>query len=538
LPFARDLLTRAASRPEFGEALRRSPAAATEFVALVSTPRKAAFRGGSILAELHDTGLLTAMIPEFLPVVGRVHHDVYHVFTVDVHSVAAVDFLRALARGEFSEEHPLASSLAKGVPNSPILYLSTLLHDIGKDLGGRDHSRRGADLAALIFARLGLSPGDIDDACSLILQHLTMYRAAARRDLEDPATISEFAESVHGREGLRHLFLLTVADLSTTSPTSMTKWKRHMLDGLFRATDELLSRPTSTRSVDEDAVDEAKRLLAVRAAVRTRWSSSDDATFLDDYLASMPHGYLLSNGPAEIAWHARVALHAQESVVTAELVTSQGQDVASLCVVTGHPVGAPLCVVAKDRPGLLASIAAAITASGFDIHAAQVHSRQCPEERIQAVDLFWVTSRDRIEDLDEALPALRSRLERVITGSVAATDLVKNARRTRFSDRPIPAVPTEVTVDNGVSATHTVVEIVTKDRPGLLFTLAKAFHELDLTISVAKINTEGTRALDVFYVTDVNGNKVEGPFRGDHVRGAVLSALSATPRPGQSASAP
>jgi [protein-PII] uridylyltransferase len=154
------------------------------------------------------------------------------------------------------------------------------------------------------------------------------------------------------------------------------------------------------------------------------------------------------------------------------------------------------------------------------------------------VDLFWVTSRDRIEDLDEALPALRSRLERVITGSVAATDLVKNARRTRFSDRPIPAVPTEVTVDNGVSATHTVVEIVTKDRPGLLFTLAKAFHELDLTISVAKINTEGTRALDVFYVTDVNGNKVEGPFRGDHVRGAVLSALSATPRPGQSASAP
>jgi [protein-PII] uridylyltransferase len=223
-------------------------------------------------------------------------------------------------------------------------------------------------------------------------------------------------------------------------------------------------------------------------------------------------------------------------VVTAEIVTSRGQDVAELCVVTGHPVGAPLCVVAKDRPGLLASIAAAITASGFDIHAAQVHSRQCPEDRMQAVDLFWVTTREQVEDLDEALSALQTRLERVITGNVAATDLVKNARRTRFSDRPIPAVPTEVTVDNGVSATHTVVEVVTKDRPGLLFTLAKTFHELDLTISVAKINTEGTRVLDVFYVTDVNGNKVEGPSRGDHVRRAVLSALSVAPRQMQSAS--
>ena len=334
-----------------------------------------------------------------------------------------------------------------------------------------------------------------------------MYRAAARRDLEDPATIAEFAQIVRGREGLRHLFLLTVADLSTTSPTSMTKWKRHMLDDLFRVTDQVLSRPSSAMTVEGEAAADSTRLSGVHTAVRAHWAGSEGA-FIEEFLSSMPLGYLLSNTPEEIAWHARIAERAQTSVVTAEIVPSQREDVAALCVVTGDRAENPLCVIAKDRPGLLASIAAAITANGFDVHAAQVHTRRLSEGRVQAMDLFWVTARDRVEDLEEALVTLRRDLERVITGTVAASDLVRNAHRTRFTDRPIPAVATEVVVDNGVSATHTIIEVVTKDRPGLLFTLARTFHELDLTISVAKINTEGTRVLDVFYVTDLNGDKL------------------------------
>jgi [protein-PII] uridylyltransferase len=363
LPFARDLVVRAASKAEFCEALRRSPEAARRFVELVSTSRKSAFRNGSVLTELHDTGLLTAMIPELLPVVGRVHHDVYHVYTVDVHSVAAVDFLRALARGELAEEHPLASSIAADVTRPEVLCLATLLHDIGKDFGGRDHCQRGADLAAEILPRLGFPPRDVADVCNLILQHLVMYRAAARRDLEDPATISEFAQIVHGREGLRHLFLLTVADLSTTSPTSMTKWKRHMLDDLFRVTDEVLSRPYSAEAVEHDAVADSTRLSGVRAAVHAYWKSTEDAAFLDEYLNSMPQGYLLSSNPEAIAWHARVARRAHESVIVAEIVPSRRKDVTALCVATGDRVVDPLCVIAKDQPGLLASIAAAITAA-------------------------------------------------------------------------------------------------------------------------------------------------------------------------------
>jgi [protein-PII] uridylyltransferase len=142
------------------------------------------------------------------------------------------------------------------------------------------------------------------------------------------------------------------------------------------------------------------------------------------------------------------------------------------------------------------------------------------------MDLFWVTSRAPIDDLDSALEKLRVDLEKVITGAIAPGDLLQK-RRSRFSDRPVPAVATEVTVDNQSSATHTVVEVIARDRPGLLFTLARTLHELDLNIGVAKINTEGARVLDVFHVTDLDRRKLDVSKRGDGVRRALLSALNA-----------
>lgn len=516
LPFARDAIVRATSTSEFCEALRGSPEAADLFVQLVANPQKSRFRTGSILAELHDVGLLVAMIPEFLPVVGRVHHDVYHVYTVDVHSVAAVDRLRALARGELHAQQPLASRLAAEVTRPELLYLATLLHDVGKAIGGRDHSQRGAEMAKLILARLGLSERDIDDACHLILQHLVMYRVAARRNLEDPATVSEFAQAVRGPEGLRHLFLLTVADLSTTSPTSMTKWKSHMLDDLFLSTDRLLANATTPS---------ASLVAAIKATVESFWGEADDKGFLRDYLDSMPEGYLLSNGPTEIASHARIAQRGQQTTVTAEMVPSRRTEVAELCVVTGDRFNDRLCVVTPDRPGLLASISAAIGANGFDVHAAQVHSRRRFDGSVQAVDLFWITARHEVDDgVDLALEKLEQDLRDVLTGVITPETLMSK-RRSRSSERPVPAVSTQVTLDNATSANHTLVEVVTRDRPGLLFTLSRAFHTLGLTIGVAKINTEGTRAIDVFYVSELDGTKVEQPPRMARVREALLAEL-------------
>ena len=526
LPFARDVIIRVTSTPEFCAALRQSSEAAELFVKLVSTPHKSPFRNGSILSELHEVGLLVAMIPEFLPVVGRVHHDVYHVYTVDVHSVAAVDRLRALARGDLHTEQPLASRLAAEVTRPAVLYLATLLHDVGKAIGGRDHSQRGAEMAKSILARLGFSEPDIDDACHLIFQHLVMYRVAARRNLEDPETVSEFAQAVHGTEGLHHLFLLTVVDLSTTSPTSMTKWKSHMLDDLFLATARLLAGATTSS---------ASRIAAIKSAVENCWGSVDDRSFLRDYLDSMPEGYLLSNGANEIAGHARVALRGRQTMVTAAMVPSHRAEVAELCVVTGERFYDPLCVVTPDRPGLLASISAAIGANGFDVHAAQVHSRKLPDGSVQAVDLFWITVRHENSDgFGLALQKLEQDLHNVISGTITPEALMRT-RRSRHSERPAPAVPTQVQLDNSVSATQTVVEVTTRDRPGLLFTLSRVFHEIGVTIRVAKINTEGTRAIDVFYITELDGSKVEQPLRMTQVREALLAVLHLGAKPAVSA---
>jgi [protein-PII] uridylyltransferase len=518
LPFARDVIIRLTSTPEFCAALRESPEAARLFVQLVSNHRTSPFRNGSILAELHDVGLLIAMVPEFLPVVGRVHHDVYHVYTVDVHSVAAVDRLRALARGDLIGEQPLASRLAAEVSRPAVLYLSTLLHDVGKAIGGRDHSQRGAEMAKTILARLGLTEIDIDDACHLIRQHLVMYRVAARRNLEDPETVSEFSQQVRGAEGLRHLFLLTVVDLSTTSPTSMTKWKSHMMDELFLITDQRLSG---------NVTSESARLSAIKAAVLHFWEPAEDTTFLAEYLQSMPEGYLLSNGPAEIACHARVAMRGRLSSVTAAMVPSRRAEVVELCIVTGDRFCDPLCVVAPDRPGILASISAAITANGFDVHAAQIHSRRLSDGTLQAVDLFWITDRRSDADgFDSALHKLEGDLQRVITGSVAPEDLLKTRWARRNSERPAPAVSTDVALDNTTSVNQTLVEVVTRDRPGLLFMLSRAFHALGLTIAVAKINTEGTRVIDVFYVTELDGKKLQDQARMAQVRSSLLGVLN------------
>jgi [protein-PII] uridylyltransferase len=196
---SRDAILEATTQPAFVEALRASPEASKLFRKLAASARKAPFRSGSTLSELHEVGLLLAMIPEFAPVVGRVHHDIYHVYTVDVHSVAAVDRLHALARGELAAECPLGCRLAAEIARPQMLALATLLHDVGKAIGGHNHAQRGAEMARPILTRLGFNADDVDDACHLILKHLALYVVAARRDLSDPATIEEFASEVRGR---------------------------------------------------------------------------------------------------------------------------------------------------------------------------------------------------------------------------------------------------------------------------------------------------------------------------------------------------
>jgi [protein-PII] uridylyltransferase len=357
-----------------------------------------------------------------------------------------------------------------------------------------------------ILNRLGLPAEDVDEARQLVLDHLLMYHVATRRDLDDRATIEEFCRSVRGREGLRNLYLLTVSDLSTTSPTAMTSWKARMLDDLYFAAETYLAGQQPRADVE--------RVARVRDAARRAWPGAPEA--IDAFLASMPERYLLANPAESIVHHAQVVGERAGRAAHVGRIPSR------------HPDAVELCVVADDRPGLLASIAAAITANRFEVLAAQVYSRQV-DNRVEAVDLFWVRGREGSADslINRVLLRLARDLEEVCAERVDPGQLLRTrfGRASPWRERPSPAVVTEVLVDDRASPRHTVIEVFAKDRPGLLYTLARALHELGLSIALSKINTEGTRVADVFYVSELDGSKVAGGLRYRQIHDALTRAI-------------
>jgi [protein-PII] uridylyltransferase len=367
--------------------------------------------------------------------------------------------------------------------------------------------------------RLPFDTHEIDAIAQLILHHLTMYHAATRRDVDDPATVDEFAAVVGDRECLRNLYLLTVADLSTTSPTSLTSWKARMLDDLFLATDELFRGAASQRG---------DGLLAARRREALRLAPDERRRFLERFMSRMPGRYQLAHPPAAVVDHAELA-HAHLSSprpVTVGLLRSHLGDADELCV------------VADDRAGLLADITAAIAGARLEVLSAEIHScdlslAEGGARRRLAVDIFWV--RHAVEGsagVERAVPRIERDLEALLAGTTTARELVdRQSRRGRASGQP--KVATKVLVDNRASSKHSVVEVVTGDRPALLFELASALHRRGVSISLAKIATEGTRVVDVFYVSEADGRKLDAARAGalqaailDHITGSDVGYSS------------
>jgi [protein-PII] uridylyltransferase len=345
----------------------------------------------------------------------------------------------------------------------------------------------------------------VEEACELVENHLLMYHVATRRDLDDATTIGEFCSACSGQENLRHLYLLTVADLSTTSPTAMTSWKARMLDELY-FTSEMHFAGHAPR-------EDAERTIRAKRAVHDIWPGG--ATTLDRFIESMPERYLLANTAESVAIHAKA------------VEERNGRAAHMVRVPSPHSGVAELCVVADDRPGLLARVAGTITANRLEVLAAQVYSRD-DRGKGEAVDIFWVRDREGgAEGVDSVLGQLSRDLDDVCSGKVAAAALLAEriGSGSPWRERPSPAVPTEVLIDDRASPRHTVVEVFAKDRPGLLYALARALHEVALSIALSKINTEGPRVVDVFYVTELDGSKVASGSRNIEIRDALIAAV-------------
>lgn len=511
-PYARDAIARFSSDKGFQAKLQASEEARKLFLSLLTHTGLASVPRGSLLTELHEVGLLVAMIPEMGPLTGRVHHDVYHVYTVDVHCIAAVDQVRSMARGQCLGELGLACRLMAENPRPVPLYLAALLHAIGK-ARSRDHARVGADIARQIGDRLGLAPVDVDQVVFLVREQHTLYHYATRRDVHEPETMRELTRLIGTPERLRDLYLLTVAVLSTTNPQAMTSWKARALEDVYF---EL-----AAAFEDEGPAYQNGRAGQVRAEVRVGFVGDADQESLESFLTEMPDRYILAHPVDVIRRHARIARDTQDRGVAVTVGLGPTSELAEIVVTT------------PDRPGLLADVAAVLTAHRLAIASAEIYTRS-RGGRMEAFDVFVVGREGRAFRVDASLEAkLTSELADLFEGkTTTAALLTRNPAQPAWAVRRSPDVPTEVIVDNEASTKFTVVDVFTKDRIGLLHVIARTLKEQGLSIALSKVNTEGERVSDVFYVEGPEGGKVREPGRLVEIQVALRSAIEAMDKSG------
>ncbi len=463
------------------ERLRSDPEANRIFVELL-TARAGPER---TLRAMNETGVLGRFLPAFGRVVAMMQYNMYHHFTVDEHSIRSVGVLSDIEVGRLVEEHPLASQIIKDVQSRKALYVAQLLHDIGK---GRkeDHSIVGARIARGLGERLGLTKAETETAAWLIENHLVMSTFAQSRDLADPRTISDFATIVQSPERLRLLLILTVCDIRAVGPGVWNGWKGQLLRNLYYETEPILAGGHSRQGHEE-------QLAAAEIALRrvlADWSEVE----LQRFLARQHSSYLLRTDPARQAEHARLIARTEQRARTF------GFEVRT----DAFTAVTELSVLAPSVKGLLALFAGACAAAGANIVGAHISTTKDGF----ALDTFLL-QREFDED-DERRRATRigETIGRLIDGSVTLEKLLSRRARPR-GGAALFKLEAEVVLNNGLSDALTVIEVAGLDRPGLLYELTSALSELGLDIVSAHITTYGEKAVDVFYVTDVEGRKLD-----------------------------
>jgi [protein-PII] uridylyltransferase len=464
-------------------------------------------RVGPTLRAMHETGVLGRLVPEFARVTFLVQHDYYHRYTVDEHTLTAIDALdRVAGAGADDPSRERFGSVLAEVERPATLYLGLLLHDIGKGRGG-GHVRRGTRIAERVCARLGLEPERAADVTFLVEAHLEMSQISQRRDLTEPGLVEAFASRMSTVDRLNMLLLLTYADHCGVGPGIWNEWKGALLWDLYTRT-----RARLTESAGP-ALNDQPRATARDAATR-QLLADFPASEVERHFALMPEKYRRAATAAQMTRHFR-------------LVQSQGEEpLAAEWHAADH--GTELVVATRDHPGLLAQLAGTLTAQGLDILSVDLYTR---EDGV-AVDVFKVRE---ARDHGPVPPARRPAVEEALRSAVAGRyDVAAGVERWRRGWRrraKRPLVRPSVRFDSVSSAMSSVIEVRAEDEPGLVFRIASVLSAHGLNIGFAKIATEKSHALDVFYVTDTRGEKLDAE---EMPRLAAALAAALDPRAAQS----
>ncbi|MCW5697079.1 MAG: [protein-PII] uridylyltransferase [Bauldia sp.] len=479
--------------------LRADPEANRLFVDLLASRKNPE----ATLRLMNETGVLGRFVPDFGKVVAMMQFNMYHHYTVDEHLIRAVGGLSRIERGELDEEHPLAAEIWPTLKDRTVLYIAMLLHDIAK---GRpeDHSIAGARVARKLGPRFGLTPPQVDTLAWLVEHHLLMSLTAQQRDLNDPKTIQDFAAVVQDMERLKLLLILTIADIRAVGPGVWNGWKGQLLRTLYWETETVLTGGHSqvTRRM---RVEAARRELAEKLA---DWPEAERRR----YVERLYPAYLLRvDMPHKLA-HAAMIREADR----------EGRTLATEVTLLPFEAVTEITILAPDHPRLLSIIAGACAVAGANIVDAQIFTTTDG----LALDSIFI-SREFADDEDEQRRArkIRTVIEEALSGAVRLPDrvvAVKAKPKPRY--RAFNLTP-RIVIDNSWSDQFTAIEASGLDRPGLLYDLTRILSDLNLNIASAHITTFGERAVDVFYVSDLIGQKVTNPARMAAIRRRLEQAF-------------
>ena len=444
------------------------------FLDVLRSPRNVT----TALSQMHETGVLGRFCPDFGRITGHGQFDRYHQYTVDAHTIRAIDILRdfRLGEGEFIDM-PLASELMPRLPRPELLYIALLFHDIAKGRGG-DHSEIGEDLSRRFCQRLGLSEDDIDLVAWLVRHHLQLSKTAQHYDLSDASVVAEFARFVGDQERLVYLFLLTVADVTAVGPGTWTDWKGHLFTQLYHAADACLRTGRVTPA------DQQKRL-------ESRKKSVGDLCQPHEKVAVTAALAVLSN---------TLTLHCPPKLLL-QLCRMLGTD-SGVHLSVNETLGYTRVIVwENDRPKLFAHLTAALAHANVKVLTVLAYALR--DGRV--LDEFHITDAHDNPVLDDGqLERVRKRLQKVLDGEAPAA-----ITQPENPDVLMQALPVQVRRHGAAAHNVTAIEVIAADRKYLLANLAAAIAETGTEVRGANISTFGEKAVDVFFVTNAEGKKLE-----------------------------
>lgn len=459
------------------------------------------------LRLMHELGVLGAYIPEFGELTCLVQYDLYHKYTVDVHTLLALEYLESLDQAPtyYAEEF---RAIAAEFKRPEIIKLGILFHDIGKG-EGRGHVARGAEMTERILNRMGLPDAEVAEVRFLVEQHLALAHIAQRRDLDDEPMLIEFARKVRDIERLKMLYLLTSLDIRAVGPEVWTEWKGSLLWELYIRTHTLL-----TRGIPE-GVDELAKAAEIKQRLSQELREEFSLPVIEAHLEQVPVRYLLHVPAAKVAAHLRMI----EQLERGEEIAVQWKPYPLI----GH---CEVTVCAFGRPGRFAQIVGTLTANRMNILSAQIFTRRDG----LVLRTFHVDDGKGAAITDEEVWRNFERdLGQVLDGQADVGQLILSRQRdilSRPAQKSETAPLTRVEFDNFVSETHTVIDVRTHDRVGLLYIISRVLRELGLDLSLAKITTDVEQVVDVFYVTERDGEKVRDELRMREIRERLEAAIA------------